>query len=183
MDEEAKWATQGNSSDVAELPEFLHSTLPDRVSTIWQAYKDTLLPQWQEQWRKSLRYMKMSHDNLTLPSDKYFKMVKLLPKAVTLLLTQLRTSHAPLNGHLHAILAVDSSHWTPETILYYLMDYPCYQSQRHQLRQELGHKANNLSYLLSSKSSKKAVPPLIKFVNATHQLRPTYGVIWMDTGD
>lgn len=163
----------------------LRGTLPDGVSAIRQAYKVILLPRWREQWKKSPRYTKISRVDPTLPSDQYFKMVKSLPKAVTSLLTQLRTGHAPLNGHLHAIAAVDSSHCqhcpgTPETVLHFLMNCPRYRSQRHQLRRELGRNVNNLSYLLPSK---KAVPPVVKFVNATHRLRPTYGVIRLETGD
>lgn len=156
-DEEVKWATQGNSSNTAELPEALHGTLPDRVSAIQQAYSATLLPRWKERWKTSPRYMKLSRIDLTLPSDKFFKAVKSLLKAVASLLTQLQTG-IPLNKHLHKISATESLHCqhcleVPKTV----MTCPCYCSQRHQLRQELGQSASSLPYLLTRK---KAIPTL-----------------------
>ncbi|KAI0767744.1 hypothetical protein C8Q74DRAFT_1163953, partial [Fomes fomentarius] len=75
VDEEAKWAAQGNSSDAAELPEFLRGVLPDGVSATRQAYSATLLPRWKEKWKTSPRYTKMSRIDPSLPSDKFFKAV------------------------------------------------------------------------------------------------------------
>ncbi len=119
----------------------------------------------------------------TLPSDRFYKTVKSLPKAVTVLMTQLRTGHVPLNKHLHAIAAVDPSQCqhcegTPETVQHFLLNCQHYRGQRHQLRRELGRRANNLSYLLTSA---KAIPSVVSFVNATRRLRSTFGVIRLET--
>ncbi len=130
-----------------------------------------VLERWRKEWEKSPRYRKMTRVDASLPSDRYFKIVKSLPKAVTALMTQLRTGHAPLNKHLHAISAAESLHCqhcegVPENVQHFLLTCLHYRSQRHQLRRGLGHRANDLSYLLTSA---KAIPHVVDFVNATHQ--------------
>ncbi len=181
-DEEAKWAAQGNSNNITELPDFPRGTLPHSASALRQNYTSSLIPRWRKKWEKSPRYRKMTWIDVSLPSDRYFEIIKSLPNAVTALLTQLRTGHAPLNKHLRAISAAESPHCqhcegVPESVQHFLLNCLHYRSQRHQLRRGLGCRANNLSYLLTSA---KAIPHVVDFVNATHHLRTTFGVIRLE---
>ncbi|KAG2051332.1 hypothetical protein BDR06DRAFT_959124 [Suillus hirtellus] len=105
-DKAAKEAATGQEQTSArrELPKYLKTKkLPDSISALKQWHQAHLNKRWEEAWKKSPRYAKMSAIDPSTPSNKYIKLVALLPRRQTSILTQLRTRHAPLNQHLHQI--------------------------------------------------------------------------------
>lgn len=83
-------------------------------------------------------------------------------------------------AHRYCSDAPDCPHCpqTDETVHHYLFECPQYQRERHILACELGRKSNSLSYILTDQD---AIPHLVRYVNATHRLKPTLGELRMPT--
>jgi ribonuclease HI len=181
-DAAAKEAAEGErySSARVSLPNYLQDQkLPDSISAIKQWHQTELNERWANTWKTSPRYTRISAIDPSMPSNKYIKLVAMLPRRQTSVYTQLRTRHIPLNQHLHRIGKSPSPHCPicpgrNETIDHYLFDCPQYVRERHILSNALRRKANSLTYILTSE---KAIDPLIRFINSTGRLKPTFGEI------
>lgn len=177
-DEEARKAAAGESSGNDWLPEYLTARrLPLSVSALRQKFNADISEQWKKEWAKSTRFERMQAIDPKLANESFAKLVSDVPKPWTSILIQLRSRHIPLNAHLHRIGKRDTPNCrycegTKETTFHFLLDCPRYAHQRHELRNQLGRKANSLSHLLSSK---KAIQHVIKFVDDTERLRETFG--------
>lgn len=113
-----------------------------------------------------------------MPSKRYQMATNTYPKPQAALIMQLRTGHIALNKHLYAIGKSNTLECpycnkgkTPQHIL---MNCPRYTHQRHKLRNELGRRANNFTYLLNSTD---AVNPVVQFINNSRRLQSTHGMI------
>jgi hypothetical protein len=63
-DAEAKAAAQGGSSPAHALPPILRNTLPTSATAIKQEFTEMLKKRWEEGWKKSPRYRRVSaYDN------------------------------------------------------------------------------------------------------------------------
>ena len=87
-------------------------------------------------------------------------------------LFQLRVGHAPLNGYLHRIGKINSAHCPAcgaikETTEHFILRCPKYPHERWVLLQ---HFRNNAPKLEDVLSNKKAVIPLINYIEATGRL-------------
>ena len=113
----------------------------------------------------------------TLPSPHFLKAVAELPKRHASILLQLRTSHVPLNKHLHRISKVDQP-FCPhcprrvETVLHFLLECPHHETHHVQLRHKLQQKARNIACLLADP---KCLKSTLSFVHATGRFKTTHG--------
>ena len=97
-----KVAAAGTSSKASLLPALLsEGVLPHSILARHQGFKEDLARKWDAWWKSSPRYARMVKIDPSLPSKKYIKATSNLTTAQAILLTQLRTGHAPLNKHLH----------------------------------------------------------------------------------
>ncbi|KAG2747586.1 hypothetical protein P692DRAFT_201716465 [Suillus brevipes Sb2] len=90
-----------------------------------------------------------------MPSNRFIKLVAMLPRWQTSTYTQLHTCHIPLNHHLHRIGKNCSPHCPicpgrDEMIDHFLFDCPQYVRERHIMSNALCCKANSLTYIRES---------------------------------
>ncbi|GBE84553.1 hypothetical protein SCP_0605320 [Sparassis crispa] len=100
-DVEAKKAARGNASPRPSLPRSLQEPLPLSSSKLRQCHLKSLKIKASSLWKDSERGHAFSRIDPSLPSSKFEKLVTDLPRCHASLLIQLRSGHAPLNGHLH----------------------------------------------------------------------------------
>ena len=183
VDELAKQAAQGESSQTKELPAFLRKPLPASLSAIRQESKAKIQRLWARRWKHSPRSRRLAKIDNSIPSKKWMDLVKPLTKKQAAILIQLRTGHIGLNGHLHRIGKINSPLCTKcdanteETVHHYLFECDHYQQERAPLNQKLRRKAHEISYLLTNPT---ATLPLLKFIHATGRLKNTFGDITTD---
>ncbi|KAG2047230.1 hypothetical protein BDR06DRAFT_861007, partial [Suillus hirtellus] len=127
---------------------------------------------WKHIWHHSPRYHHMNYIDPNILKRSFIKLASTFSKRLTGLYVFLRTSHAPLNHHLHRIHKSDSSSCphcpeTEETVHHYLLTCPQYHHEHHLLNMALGQDSSSISFLLTDPS---ATPHLIKFVNATGRM-------------
>jgi ribonuclease HI len=177
-DAEAKRASRGESSQEGELPPYLRAgQLPRSIAATRQQFRTELRAEWRRRWAASPRYDRLARIDNGLPSGKYFKTVAEFTRAQTSLITQLRTGHVPLNGHLHRIKKVASPlcpacKRTDETVHHYLFECRAHEHARHGLRRKLGSKANSVKEVLGSK---KGMIAALRYVAATSRLKDVFG--------
>lgn len=179
VDEEAKQASQGETSEDKVLPARFRSrrTLPKSKSATKQAFNANLKVRNRTLFEKSPRFGKINRIDATLPSSQYRKMIKSLPRKHASVLTQLRTGHAPLNQHLHRIKCADSPicpscEMEPETVAHFLIFCPAHERHRRPLQYEFKRDAKNLAVLLNSKDVLK---PLFRFIHKTGRFHEAFG--------
>ncbi|KNZ72484.1 hypothetical protein J132_02995 [Termitomyces sp. J132] len=98
VDELAKDATQGTSSNPKTLPVYLQSKpLPASIPATRQCMLTNIEGLWQRRWKKSSRFLKINRINDTLPSKGYMHLVQDLDCKQSAILTQFRMGHVPLN--------------------------------------------------------------------------------------
>jgi len=155
-DKLAKAAALGPSSPQNHLPKFLQTKpLPHSITRRWKA---------------SPRFSLIRTIDKSLPSNKFLKLIDPLDRRQSAILTQLHTSHAPLNHHLFRIQHSKSPSCphcqglTIETVTHYLLQCPHYQHECHILRCKLKCKADSLLFLLSNPLATK---PLLNFIHTT----------------
>jgi hypothetical protein len=97
--------------------------------------------------------------------------------AQTSLITQLRTGHIPLNGHLHRIKRATSPICpaclkADKTVHHFLFDCHPHEHARHRLRKKLGRKSMSIMDLLGRK---KGIMGLLQYVADMRRLEGTFG--------
>jgi len=181
-DREAKLAAKGAlySSPKKKLPMSLRKPLPRSISALKQAHNARLKKLWKEEWTRSPRFPHMSSIDPSLPSKAFMKLIGNLQKRQAGLYTQLRTGHVPLNKHLHRFKRSDSPNClqcgdtTPETVHHLLFTCPRYDRERFILERDVGRKAYHVAHLLSNA---KAKVHLLRYVNETRRLAPTFSEV------
>src|SRR5258706_14331371 len=99
-DELAKHAAEHGSSNRQFLPNLLHNKLPISLSAIKQQITSKTKTETKVWWKMSKCYKRIKCIDPSLPSRKFIKATSGLNCKQTSILTQLRTDHVPLNGHL-----------------------------------------------------------------------------------
>jgi len=180
-DEEAKRATQGESSLAKDLPAFLRrKPLPISISATRQLLKKKMKHRWQGEWSSSPRFACTKRFDNSLPSDDYLHIIDQLRRNQASTLTQLRTGHIPLNAFLHRIKRHDTPdcphcrHGTRETLIHYLLECPHYAGARRQLHARTIRGSSLIPFLLGSR---KGIPHLLRYVSNTNRLKATFGEV------
>jgi ribonuclease HI len=175
-DHEAKLGVKGRSSDKKTLPTFLHTELPHSASATNQRLRGDIKKAWNDEWKSSSRYRRFKHINAGLPAKRFTKVTHGLRRREISTMIQLRTSHIPLNAHLHQINQINHPSCSQcetddiEDIQHYLFICPRYQAERHTLERELKRDAQNLSFLLGDPTG---VKELLKYIKATGRFNST----------
>jgi ribonuclease HI len=179
-DQEAKKAAEGhrNNSARRRLPPYLRKTvLPYSISALKQAQRQESSERWAHLWKNSPRYESTTNLDPSILTGSFISLVQHLPKRHISLMIWLHTWHISLNKHLHRIRkspTPDCPHCvgTEESIQHFLLSCPQYARERHILTNTLGRRALSIPFLLSNQ---KANAPLIRFINSTSRLKPTFG--------
>ena len=171
-DELAKQAAEFGSSNNDLLPPFLRRKLPDSLSAVKQQIDN-------DTKKRSKRYRRIKFIDSSFPSSKYIQATSGLNRRQTSVLTQLRTGHIPLNGHLFRINKTDSPHCdhcpnTMEDVPHLLFHCSKYAIQRHKFVMAIGRKSFNSNHILTNPA---AIRHTLNFVSSTGRLRRTYGDI------
>ena len=178
-DEVAKQAAEFGSSSNDLLPSFLRRKLPDSLSAIKQQIDSDTKQETKNWWKGSKRYKRIKFIDSSFPSMKYIQATSGLNRRQTSVLTQLRTGHIPLNGHLHCIGKTESSHCNHclnmvEDVPHLLFHCNKYAIQRHGLVMAVKRKSFNSNHILTDPA---AIQHTLNFVNGTGRLRRIYGDI------
>lgn len=124
----------------------------------------------------SPRLSRIKHIDSTTPSDRYLKILQVLRRNQSAVLTQLWMGHVPLAYHLHRIQAIDTGtcsgcKWANETVIHYLLRCPAHEGARQKLINALGPSRRDLGYLLSHP---KVIPHTLRFIDDTGRLLSNY---------
>ena len=184
-DEQAKLAAEFGSSSNDLLPPFLRRKLPDSLSAVKQQIDSDTKKETKSWWKRSKRYGKIRSIDPSLPSSKYIQATSGLNRRQTSILTQLRTGHIPLNGHLFCInrIEVPQCPHCPiaiEDVAHFLFNCNKYMIQRHRLVIAVKWKAFNVKHILTNPA---AIRHTLNFVNNTGRLRHIYGDIGAELMD
>ena len=114
-DVHAKGAARGESSQGNMLLKILKKALPVSISTTQQDLKSKIWNKWLYRWKVSPRYIKTRAINKSSPSNKWLKLVTLLPCAQASIIMQLCTGHISLNKHLFCINHANSPNCSTHT--------------------------------------------------------------------
>ena len=173
----AKEAAEHGSSDMYLLPRFLRRELPISLSAIKQQIVNTSKNEIKDWWKRSKRYKKTKSIDPTLPSGGFVKATLELNRKQTSVLTQLRTDHTSLNGHLYRMKKAVTP-FCPhcpnitETTNHYLLLCHKYALQRHKLVLAVKRKAFSKRHILSDPA---AIRHTLNFINDTGRFKQIYG--------
>ena len=166
-----------NTSPKRLLPKCLHGRLPIGISAAKQRHREEVLALWAKQWKASKRYTHLSRIDSSAPSKCFLKIANHLRKSETGTLYQLRSGHVALNKHLHCLNCSNTPSCLqcearpPETVHHFLFECPRYDRERHKLRNKLGRRALDTSYLLVDK---KGMRELLRYIAETGRIgRPS----------
>jgi len=178
-DTAARKATEGDTSAVHQLPEYLRDRLPDSRSAIQQAFNAKLKRLAANVWECSPCYEQMNRIVPGLPRASYFNSIAKLPRKHTSIITQLITGHAPLNKHLHHIGKADSAtcpccHEHEETIIHFLLHCPVHWQARALMMAEISDNEQNLAGLFATHENRKQ---LLNFISKTTRFRAVFSTL------
>lgn len=108
VDELAKEAAYGTSSERIKLPHLLRNPIPVSASATRQAYHEKLKDRWEDSWRQSERGITFKTVDDNFPFNLFRKHTYLLSRLQASLMIQLRSGHIPLNSYLFRINKIDS---------------------------------------------------------------------------
>ena len=175
IDQEAKKAAEGFTSDLTRLPAYLRKPLLTNPSAVKRAHNDHLKQKWTTTWRKSEKGCKMHKIDSSTPSNKFLKAISLekITCSTASLISQLRLTHIPLNSYLKRFKRVDSARCPAcgadeETIEHFLLFCPVYAYERWALACQAKKQRRTLSIESLLGDSNLAIP-LGNFINATEQ--------------
>ena len=178
-DELAKQAAEFGSSNNDLLPPFLRRKLSDSLSAVKQQIDNDTKQETKTWWKRSKRYRRIRFIDSSFPSPKYIQATSGLNRRQTSVLTQLRTGHIPLNGHLFRINKADSPYCEHcpnimEDVPHLLFHCNKYAIQRHRIVMAIGRKSFNSNHILTNPA---AIRHTLNFINDTGRFRRTYGDI------
>jgi hypothetical protein len=137
VDEEAKKAAKGQSSPPPTLPRLLRQKLKISTAALKQVHNKEVKTRWKNKWAKSLRGKRDHQIDNSSPSAQFIEAISnpKLPRQAASLISQLRTTHIPLNSYLHRFKRVDSTRCPAcgamaETVQHFLLYCPGYAHER-----------------------------------------------------
>ena len=175
-DTEAKKVAEGESSDPADLPSYLHKPVKHSLSAIRQEHNKKLKRKWVIAWAASPRYRHAPfQDMLTPSSQKYMKSIgsQKISRAAASRIFQLRSGHVPLNHYLHRFKRVDNprcptcGHPT-ETVEHYILQCPKYRHKRWTLLRRAGGAHPKLIKLLAND---KIITALVNYMDVMERFK------------
>ena len=177
----AKEAAEFGSSDLNNLPTFLHQQLPNSISATKQAINAKIKKLTKEWWQKSPRFKRTRIIDPSFPSAKYLEITSSLNRRQASILTQLRTGHAPINMHLYRIQKSDTPYCpqftcvqATEDIRHLMFTCPRYIQERYRLTQRIGKKNFSTTKLFADKN---IIPHTLNYLNNIGQFKHIYGDI------
>jgi hypothetical protein len=172
VDEEAKKAAKGQSSEPASLPRILRQKLKISTAALKQKHNERAKAKWKRTWTNSTRGKRDHLIDSSSPSKQFIELISnpKLPRQTTSLVMQLRIAHIPLNSYLHKFKRVDSPRCPAcgqgkETVEHFLLHCPAYAHERWALEKAIKTKPN-LKTLLGDH---KATHALKNYIKATHR--------------
>ena len=183
VDEEAKKAAQGESSQPEDLPPILCKRLPYSASAVKQEFTESQKVRWREAWQDSPCYARFQHVDPNFPFNKFWKLSKRLSRSQVSLMMQLWTGHILLNFYLHHIKKLATrrceSCWgiarleITETVIHFLFECQAYaQVERHDMDRALGRQLRDFQGIMSSLDG---VKELLKYVGRMARFKKTLG--------
>ena len=165
VDEEAKAAAEGQTSEDAKLPKTLRKPLKISRSAAQQQLNESIKAKWEKEWKKSPRYSKLKHIDPSLPSHKFVELMssKDIRREAASRTYQLRSGHIPLNAYLHRFKLVESAQCPAcgmprETPQHYVLECPAYDHvRRRTLKPKRGRSELKFAEILGRKN--EAVAP------------------------
>ena len=140
VDEEAKAAADGKTSDTAQLPNILRKPLKGSRSAERQQLNGRVKEEWVKSRRTSPRNNKMEHIDPSLPSHKFIEPISNpdIHRESTSKIFQLRTGHIPLNTYLHRFKIAESAQCPAcgapkETPQHFVLECPAYAQERRKM--------------------------------------------------
>ena len=160
VDELAKEAANGTSSERIKLPHLLRNPIPVSASATKQAYHGKLKDKWENEWRQSERGTRFEAIDDNFPFNSFRKRTHLLSRLQASLMIQLRSGHIPLNTYLlrinktdsdlcQACLEEDNLH-CKETIKHFLFECNSYRAEREELVAKITRSHLNLRDIMKS---------------------------------
>jgi ribonuclease HI len=129
-----------------------------------------------KEFARSSRYARIKDIDASMPSPKFRKLTKCLPRKHASLLFQLRSHHAPLAKHLHRLKKAPSPicpccDQHDETVEHYLLFCPAYAGAHQQLC-SANRLAAHPKHLLTDP---KLLPDLFIFIQRTGRFHSVFG--------
>jgi ribonuclease HI/exonuclease III len=172
VDTEAKNAAKGQSSNSDLLPYILRRKLKISTAALKQNQNKRSRARWKKTWNKSKRGIQDQKIDPNTPSKKFAELISnsKLDRQVSSIISQLRTSHVPLNNYLFRFKRVDNPRCPAcgedsETVEHYLLKCPTYAHERWALEKSLKSKPT-IKTLLGDRTATVA---LAKYIKATHR--------------
>jgi ribonuclease HI len=183
-DKLAREAAEYDSSPIDRIPAFLRCQLPNQHHGCQEDNQQRHQKTSKTWWTSSPRFAKTKTVDPSLPSDNFIEISNPLNRRQTSLLTQLRTGHVPLNGHLHKLQRSPSPNCpqascagATEDTHHLLFSCPRYTHARHHLRRSIGKSEFTISSLLSKK---KIITHTLTYLNAIGRFKNIFGDIAPD---
>ena len=161
VDELAKEAANGTSSERLRLPHILRNPIPVSASATKQAYHGKLKDKWVDTWRQSERGTRFEAIDDKFPFNSFRKRTYSLNRLQASLMIQLRSGHIPLNSYLFRINKTDSDLCQAcleevdnlhcrETVKHYLFECNSYSEEREELVGKITRSHLNLRDIMST---------------------------------
>ncbi len=183
VDEAAKEAAAGESSDQHLLPKFLRRKLPASKAALKQAKTEETKIKWNMEWRKSPRFERMKRIDPNHPYNKFRKRRDNLTRNQGSILVQIRSGHIPVNTYLKKIgkREDDRCEWcwknlcrhTPDTVNHLILDCPEHHWARDEIKHKLGR--SNSYDLAKLFQTEKGMKALLSFLDDTRRFRESHG--------
>jgi hypothetical protein len=179
VDELAKEAASGTSSETASLPHILRNPLPASASAAKQAYQGILRRRWEKLWETSDRSTRMEEIDNNFPFNAFRTNIYQLTRHQAILMVQLRCGHIPLNRYLYKIGRSNSEYCLAcltdrdglrrrETVNHFLFECESLEAEREVLVEKTTRSHLNLSDIMASTDYMKA---LATFVNRSGRFK------------
>jgi ribonuclease HI len=172
VDEEAKKAAKGQSSPPHTLPRLLRQKLKISTAALKQVHNKEVKTRWKEKWAKSPRGKHDHQINSSSPLVQFIEAISnpKLPRQAASLISQLRTTHIPLNSYLHRFKRVDSTRCQAcramaEMVQHFLLYCPGYPHERWALEKAIKCKPNMKTLL----ENQKLALALKNYIYTTHR--------------
>ena len=172
VDQEAKNAAKGQSSNSSSLPRILRRKLKISTAALKQEHNKRTKARWKRKWASSPRGKRDHQIDTSLPSKQFIQIISnpKLPRQAASLITQMRIGHIPLNKYLYRFKRVDSPRCpacgeAEETVEHFLLHCPAYAHERWALEKAIKSKPD-LKTLLGNH---KATLALKNYMEATNR--------------
>lgn len=179
----AKLGAEGvDLSEACDLPPLLRKKLPLSKSALDMTLSKRIKAEATKVLRESKQWVRLQDIDPSMPSTAFRKTIvaKNLTRGQGTLYMQLRSGHAPLNGHLHRIRVINSPvcpacEGAFETVKHYLLECPATNGYRRPMLSALGLETRpELKHLLGNR---KAIKPLFKFIERTRRFKDDFGAL------